>query len=184
MTTSLATALPRVEDQDLLDRVIAEIKATPNGYWVGMGDFLENAIVGSKSDVYTQVVPPKEQMEHIVELLRPIKDKGLFLIYGNHENRTMRMVGIQPEQYIGGLESDDFSSVQYKVRVNNLAAGTYPAKVIVKFRDASGKWITLEEDANIAISEPPPQEFPLIPLLVVLAVVAAVVYWKFFRKKK
>ena len=43
----------------------------------------------------------KEQMEHIVELLTPIKGKGLFMIAGNHESRTHRMVGLTPEQYMG-----------------------------------------------------------------------------------
>ena len=87
--------------EKFIKKVIGLIKDDPRARWVGMGDFMENAIVGSKSDVYTQTVPPKEQMDHICELLDPIKKQGLFLIYGNHENRTMRMVGIQPEQYIG-----------------------------------------------------------------------------------
>ena len=76
------------------------IEDDEDAYWVGMGDMMENAIVGSKSDVYTQCIPPKEQMEYIVELLSPIKHKGLFLIAGNHEQRTMRQVGLIPEQYI------------------------------------------------------------------------------------
>lgn len=87
--------------EEFIKKVIGLIKDDPLAHWVGMGDLMENAIVGSKSDVYTQTVPPKEQMNHICELLEPIKGKGLFMIYGNHENRTMRMVGIQPEQYIG-----------------------------------------------------------------------------------
>jgi hypothetical protein len=85
---------------DFIAQVIAEIKADADGCWIGMGDFMENAIIGSKSDVYTQTVPPREQMDHIVDLLTPIKSKGLFMIGGNHEARTMRLVGIQPEAYI------------------------------------------------------------------------------------
>jgi hypothetical protein len=65
-----------------------------------MGDFMENAIVGSKSDVYTQTMPPRQQMDAIVDLLTPIRDKGLFLIGGNHEARTDRLVGSRPEDYI------------------------------------------------------------------------------------
>ncbi|CAK0779072.1 hypothetical protein CCP2SC5_880005 [Azospirillaceae bacterium] len=82
-------------------KIISEIKDNPKAWWCGMGDMMENAIIGSKSDIYTQNIPPKEQLEHIVDMLSPIKHKGLFLIYGNHETRTMRMVGLQPEQYIG-----------------------------------------------------------------------------------
>jgi len=62
-------------NEDFVAQVIAEVKADKNGYWVGLGDFMENAIIGSKSDMYTQLLPPKEQMEHISDLLEPIKDK-------------------------------------------------------------------------------------------------------------
>ena len=87
-------------DIDFIEQAIEKVRRDPSGYWVGMGDLMENAIVGSKSDVYLQNIPPKEQMDRIVALLEPIKDKGLFLIAGNHEARTMRQVGILPEQYI------------------------------------------------------------------------------------
>jgi hypothetical protein len=87
-------------NEKFINQVISVIKKTTNGYWIGMGDFMENAIIGSKSDTYTQLLPPKEQMEHICDLLDPIKEKGLFMIGGNHEARTMRQVGIQPEMYI------------------------------------------------------------------------------------
>lgn len=85
---------------DFVRSVVAEVKDTPNAYWVGMGDLIENAIVGSKSDVYTQTVQPREQINYIVELLRPIANKGLFLIGGNHERRTTRTTGIVLEEHI------------------------------------------------------------------------------------
>jgi len=88
-------------NEGFIRQVVQEIHGNPNAYWVGMGDFMENAIIGSKSDVYTQTVSPKVQMEHIVKMLKPIKDKGLFLIGGNHEQRSHRLVGLIPEEYIG-----------------------------------------------------------------------------------
>jgi hypothetical protein len=81
-------------------QVIQEIAEDELGYWVGMGDFMENALIGSKSDVYTQTMPPTEQANYVCELLEPIWSKGLFLIAGNHEQRTMRAAGFIPEQYI------------------------------------------------------------------------------------
>jgi hypothetical protein len=87
-------------NEGFIRQVLQEIKDNDDAYWCGMGDMMENAIVGSKSDVYTQTLPPKEQMEHIVDLLTPIKDKGLFAIAGNHEQRSMRVVGLIPEQFI------------------------------------------------------------------------------------
>jgi len=99
-------------NEDFIRATVAEIKDNPEARWVGVGDMMENAVIGSKSDVYTQTLPPKEQMEHIVDILTPIKDKGLFLIAGNHEQRTMRMVGLIPEQFIAlqlGLPYKGFS---------------------------------------------------------------------------
>ena len=87
-------------NEGFIKQVVNEIKDNDAAYWCGLGDLMENALIGSKSDVYTQTLPPKVQMEHIVELLTPIKDKGLFLIAGNHEQRTMRMTGLVPEQFI------------------------------------------------------------------------------------
>jgi len=87
-------------NEEFIGKVINEVKNDRNGYWIGLGDLMENAIVGSKSDVYTQTAPPKDQMDYIVDILTPIKDKGLFLIAGNHEQRTMRVAGIIPETHI------------------------------------------------------------------------------------
>jgi DNA repair exonuclease SbcCD nuclease subunit len=65
-----------------------------------MGDFMENAIIGSKSDIYLQTTPPNKQVKEIVKLLSPIKDKCLFLIPGNHEQRSFRLVGLHPDAII------------------------------------------------------------------------------------
>jgi hypothetical protein len=87
-------------DIKFIQRVVDEVRDNPDARWIGLGDFIENAIVGSKSDVYLQTLPPKEQIEAICDILAPIKDKGLFLVGGNHEARTMRVVGQQPEMFI------------------------------------------------------------------------------------
>jgi hypothetical protein len=87
-------------DDGFIYQLVKEIKDNPEAKWVGMGDFIENAIIGSKSDIYLQTIPPKEQVDAIISILEPIKDKGLFLILGNHESRTMRAVGQQPEDII------------------------------------------------------------------------------------
>ena len=79
---------------------IETIKEEHDTYWVGMGDLMENAIVGSKSDVYKQEVPPEEQAKYIASALKPIKHKGLFFIGGNHEYRSHRATGMVPEEYI------------------------------------------------------------------------------------
>jgi len=97
---------------------------------------------------------------------------------------ALTLLTIQPQQYIGGLESDDFSSVQYKVRVGYLEPGTYPATINVTFRDASGKWVTIETEANIAVVSPPQEEGSVIPLLFGLLIIGGVLYWWFKKRKK
>lgn len=84
---------------DFVEQVVAEIKADEDAVWVGMGDLIENAL-DTKMGAFTQTLPPYEQADHICDLLAPIADKGLFLIAGNHEQRTMRTAGFIPEQHI------------------------------------------------------------------------------------
>lgn len=87
-------------NQKFIKQVIQEIADNPRAKWVGMGDFMENAIIGSKSDVYTQTISPEDQAKQIAEWLKPIKHKGLFMIGGNHERRSHRVTGMTPEEYI------------------------------------------------------------------------------------
>ena len=46
-------------------------------------------------------------------------------------------------------------------------------------------WLTLLGIVvGIAVSAPPAGEAPILPIAVVLVAAAAIIYWKFFRKKK
>jgi len=85
---------------EFVQQYLNTIANDPDGYWVGMGDLLENAIVGSLSDVYTQTVSPEEQCKQLARWLEPIKHKALFMIGGNHERRSHRATGMTPEEYI------------------------------------------------------------------------------------
>lgn len=78
----------------LIKDEIDYIKNNENVYAIVNGDLLENATKTSLGDVYTQNISPMEQMNKIVEMLKPIKDKILCLTSGNHEDRTYRTEGI------------------------------------------------------------------------------------------
>ena len=94
----------------------------------------------------------------------------------------------QRSQYIGGLESDDFSSVQYKVRVKALLPGQYPVTVNVKYKDQSGVWVEKAQTIQIAIRSPS-DILPAngngnaLPLAVGGIAVLAAGYW-YFRMRK
>lgn len=90
-------------DEKFIKMVVKHIAADPIGYWVGMGDLMENALISTPGDIYGQTMPPTDQMDHIVGLLKPIEKKGLFMISGNHEQRTMKLAGIIPEQYMSAM---------------------------------------------------------------------------------
>lgn len=66
-------------------------------YVVLMGDLLECGLNNSVGDsVYTQTLNPHQQMEQMIELLRPLAEAGLILgsHQGNHENRIAKNTSI------------------------------------------------------------------------------------------
>jgi len=98
---------------------------------------------------------------------------------------AFELLSIQPEQYIGGLSKDDFSSVQYKVRTKDIAPGTYPLSIKVKYRDASGEWVEKTKSINVSVLPQPAQKNGSIETIVItIVVVLALVYWFVLRPKK
>ena len=63
---------------------------------IGTGDFHNAGIVGSKSDVYEELMTVEEAGDELHEELEPIKDKILVLVPGNHDWRVFRAVGLCP----------------------------------------------------------------------------------------
>ncbi len=94
----------------------------------------------------------------------------------------------QKSQYIGGLESDDFSSVQFKVRAKAALPGSYPVTVGVKYKDQSGLWVEKDQAISLAVRSPSDalpnggNGSPL-PILAVVAVAGGAAYW-YFRMRK
>lgn len=89
-------------DEELLQDYIVAIRDEPHAYWVGMGDLLD--CVGRKGDPrYRQNAlaswardeedPIIVQLWRLVEYLRPIADKCLGLIEGNHEAWLLSRMG-------------------------------------------------------------------------------------------
>lgn len=62
-----------------------------------VGDMMENAVPGSKSDMFTQKHSPAEQKEWVTEQLRDFAHKTIAVVPGNHEsNRTTKVSGLYP----------------------------------------------------------------------------------------
>ena len=67
-----------------------------NGYIVIAGDMLNNGIKNSKTNVYEEVMRPREQKEYVYEKLLPLKDRILACVGGNHEARNIKEVDSDP----------------------------------------------------------------------------------------
>lgn len=81
-------------DFKLLQRRLDYIKSDPECYCILSGDLMNTATRSSKSDIYSELIPPKEQLERCVDIFGEIKDKILCIVPGNHELRTYKSEGI------------------------------------------------------------------------------------------
>lgn len=81
-------------DEESIKAELEYIRNTENCFAICNGDLMNNATKASVSDCYSEEIPPMEQLQRLVELLEPIKDKLLILTQGNHEARTYRSDGI------------------------------------------------------------------------------------------
>jgi predicted phosphodiesterase len=84
---------PCANEQALMKQ-IRYVEETPNCYAIVNGDIMNNAIKSGKSDTYTEVLSPMEQIVKAVLTLKPIANKVLAITQGNHERRTAKESGI------------------------------------------------------------------------------------------
>jgi len=94
----------------------------------------------------------------------------------------------QRSQYIGGLESDDFSTVQYRVRMREVAPGNYPVEMSVRYKDQSGVWVSRNQSIDVYVrskadAAPKNGGDATLPILVALAAAAGGGYWYFKLRK-
>ena len=81
-------------DRKVLDDMLARLESEPNVYCCLLGDLMNNAVKTSVSDIYSEVLPPLDQVRECAKIFKPVKEKILFGIGGNHEARTWRNDGI------------------------------------------------------------------------------------------
>lgn len=66
------------------------IEETPNNYVILGGDLINNSVRTSVANPFDETVRPREQKKHMVEFLKPISDKILCAVSGNHEARSLK----------------------------------------------------------------------------------------------
>jgi predicted phosphodiesterase len=77
-------------DKEKFKELVRYIAKTPNVYTVLVGDLLNNAIVSSVSNCYEEEMTPNEAKKWLREELKPIKNKILAVVGGNHEYRSAK----------------------------------------------------------------------------------------------
>lgn len=70
------------------NKFVEKIKNEPNSYIILAGDLMNNATRSSVSNVFDDVLRPKEQKKRLIDYLTPIKDKIICAVSGNHERRS------------------------------------------------------------------------------------------------
>ena len=84
----------RQSDVLFIKHHLKRIKEDPNARWIYMGDGGECVTMFSTGNVWEQLYNPQQQVEILLDLLRPIKSKGLFMIRGNHGKRVFKDSGM------------------------------------------------------------------------------------------
>ena len=106
---------------------------------------------------------------------------------------AFRLQEAQDQQFIGGLNQDDFSSVQFKVQVADVPDGLYPVNVSLTFKDSYNRVHTAKQTVNLKVISKETQAresgqgslspMVLVGVLVVVLVLFGLIYWQFFRRK-
>lgn len=81
-------------DLELINARIDRVKNNPDTYCILLGDLINNSTKTSVGDVYGEPMSPMTQITTAIELFRPIKDKILGCVSGNHERRSYKQDGI------------------------------------------------------------------------------------------
>jgi hypothetical protein len=97
---------------------------------------------------------------------------------------AIRQLDISDKQYIGGLQNDDFSTVQFQTEVNATEGGEYPIEVTVNYRDASGEWKKKVVTQSISVYAAQQSQDSPLPLVAAVVLVGLAVWWFKFRKPR
>lgn len=107
---------------------------------------------------------------------------------------AFRLQEAQDQQFIGGLNQDDFSSVQFKVQVADVADGVYPVNVSLTFKDSYNREHTANETVSIKVlsKETAAREsgkgslspLAMVGVAVVVLALLGLIWHLFFRKKE
>lgn len=136
--------------------------------------------------IETKPAPLTAGQEHTLSVL--VSNLGSYRIDNvdvEIDSDVLTSLDITNKQYIGSLENDDFSTVQFKTQISPFVSpGDYSMNIKITYRDQSGDWVTKRVTQDIEIHSMPEQDAGLIFYLIGAVIVAVIIWYFFFRKKK
>lgn len=98
-------------DVEALKKTVEKIRTTPNCYWFGGGDMCDCINMSDpRFDPRSVILDPKAldnlvytQINDLANILLPIRDKAMFLLEGNHEEKVKKYYHMNPIEIIGGM---------------------------------------------------------------------------------
>jgi hypothetical protein len=117
---------PQCDVKFLTDHV-KRIKADPAARWVYLGDGGECVTTLSKGDIYGQLLSPQLQQEALLDILAPIRERGLFGVRGNHGHRVYKETGLSFDHTLCARLGIPYMGVgtQANIVVNRSSYDTY-----------------------------------------------------------
>lgn len=77
-------------DIEAFSALVRQIAGEERSYAVIAGDLVDNGVKSSVTNVYRQTMRPSEQKRQMAEMLKPIRNKILCILPGNHERRSSK----------------------------------------------------------------------------------------------
>ena len=121
--------------------------------------------------------------EHTISVLvSNVGSYGIENVDVGIESDGLVPLDITPRQYIGSLAKGDFSTVQFKMRA--ASAGAYQMTINVRYRDASGEWITKTLTQAATVNAVPTADSGMLYQGIGAAVLLMLGLWYFVLRKK
>jgi hypothetical protein len=131
-------------DVDFFEKVIDWIYRGKHRYIITGGDLLECRLKDSVGLPEDQTIPVNEQVDYIVEKLKPIADEGrlIGMIRGNHEKRISRSTGIDITEKIARLLGVPYAyrGSFFQIRVKQKSQKRGQIYTLYGTHGASGSW--------------------------------------------
>ena len=112
-----------IGNKQYIKDIIEFISKMDNAYVIIGGDILNNTTKTSLGSVLEEYATGEEQVNLAVELLKPIKDRILAMIEGNHEHRTTDMSYISLTQMIATLLGIP-DKYKYEIAIGYISVGS------------------------------------------------------------